>query len=120
LRVAWTKETETMSATEGQDRRLPLLIPPIVKRLLDSVPASAGTREDALAAIERWCGGGDARSPLERGVFAMCAQVRDEIEELSARDAAAAQEEHEKESEGEDEIDAIFGMPDPEDAGRQG
>jgi hypothetical protein len=55
-------------------------IPEIRDRIANQVPV--GSKEDKHAAIQRWCNGGDARSPFESGIFAMCANVAEDIERI--------------------------------------
>ena len=46
-----------------------------------NVPKEAGTRAQVLEAIARWERGEAKRDPFEGGVFAMCDQVRKDMEE---------------------------------------
>lgn len=40
-----------------------------------------GMQQAARAAIKKWEDGGSPQTPVEHGVFSMCAQVRDSMEE---------------------------------------
>jgi len=61
----------------------------IREKIAGSIPAGFGTKEQALASIDRWQKGEKPRSPLDHGCFAMYDKVAKDLLEFEIRERGA-------------------------------